>query len=126
MNNLESYNKVVEYIGTHRDKELSEALNNIQQALEDREELGNKVQELIKEKNATIVLMQLMALDPCNIVESAKVLDEYKKVIAILKNKIVDIELLISSSRLEEYNHQYLIPLTQQEYDVSKKVLENE
>ena len=65
--------------------------------------------------------------------EEAKELDDLKKenkklkkAIEIIKNKDVDINLLISSNCLEDYNYQYSIPLTQQEYEILKEALENE
>lgn len=119
MDNLDSYNKIVEYIGTHRDKELSEALNNIQQALEDREEL-KKENKYLKEQYENLD----RDFNSCHLdYENVKGENEkLKKAIDIIKNKDVDIDLLISSNCLDEYNYQYL-PLTQQEYELLKEVL---
>ena len=51
--------------------------------------------------------------------------EKLKNAIEILKNKDVDIDLLISSNCLEDYNYQYA-SLTQQEYELLKEVLEND
>lgn len=58
--------------------------------------------------------------------KAIEVAKKYKKAIEILKDKDVDINLLISSNCLEDYNYQYSVPLTQQEYELLKEVLGNE
>lgn len=57
-------------------------------------------------------------------------IDKLKKAIEILKNKKVNIDLLLNSSECCSYNFyakkQDLEDLTQEEYDLLKEVLENE
>lgn len=123
MTGNESLNKIIEYIGTHQDQEIAEAINILRQNQEHLETLE-------KEKQATIKLMELMALDN-DIVESALILDKYqqeneklKKAIEIMRNKKVNI-LFLFLHKLEDYN--FLVwkkyQLTQEEYDLLKEVL---
>ena len=89
----------------------------------ENQKLAKENQELIKEKNATIILMRLMALDPNNIVESALILDKYKKAIEIIKG--MDIWLNYDE---EEFNGSIEIngyfEITKDQYDLLKEVLE--
>lgn len=127
------------------EKENQELKNIVEADIKDLQELRKENQELTKEKNATIILMQLMALDPNNIVESALILDKYKKAIEILKDKSFVLDFGLSVFKWYELEQNYIYEyeyteyfgedleyrateyiLTKEEYDLLKEVLEDE
>lgn len=97
----------------------------------ENKKLKERLETLEKEKQATIKLMELMALDD-DILESALILDKYqqeneklKKVIEILKENPLCIVDVIRFNNYFTYREMYdgVVELTKKDYDLLKEVL---
>lgn len=103
---------------------FSEYCTIIEQDLERLEQLEKENQELKMQKNSTMLLMKLMSLDG-NIVESALILDKYRKAIEIL-NRYIDIKenrTLLGKKYYHILILDYYENLTKEEYELLKEVL---
>ena len=129
LNNLNNFISREKHIDSERNKTINECVDTLNQTLDYFEQLEKENQGL-KNKNAALKI-KVRAWE----IQGKK----YKKVIEILKDKKVDLVILLSSNDFREYNANITIringvtylkgnnyTLTQQEYDLLKEMLESE
>ena len=106
MQSKEALNKIIEYIGTHQNKELAEAINKIRQDL-DRLKVFEKSSKDFQDRAFNII-------------------NTYQKTIEILKNRL---ELKVDWENTKQFGLQYILEsnggsaINKEIYDLLKEVL---